>query len=214
MRPIVLTQGPMAAASANNIALTQTPTTAGFTVNGALATAGVATLDVARRVLLTTAANETGHNVVLSGTDVQGRQISETLVSPNIGTVQSVFSYKTVTSAVPLVNFSGAATLGTNNVSNTQPIPLDHYGWPDDAVQVVVSGTVSYGVQYTLDDPYKLPIVNLNWFDFPDPLLAQAQTTSQVGGCEYPPAALRLLITDGSGGGSATITILQPGILG
>lgn len=217
MRQIVHTTGPLAAASANNIALAQTPTTAGFNINGSTASGGVATLDVGRRVLLTTTGNETGKNVVLSGTDTQGRTISETLAAPNIGTVYSQLDYKTVTSAIPSAGFAANATLGTNNIASSRPIPLDHYGWPEDAVQVVVTGTIIYAVQYTLDDPYALPVAPLNWFDFPDPSLGGqngGQTTSAVGGCEYPPAALRMLILDGSGGGSTKMTILQPGILG
>ena len=211
MRQIVMTVGPLAAASPNNIALTQTPTTAGFTINGSTATAGVATLDVARRVLLTTAADEHTKTVLLSGTDAQGRLISETIAGANVGTTQSVLDYLTVTSAIPSANFTGAATIGTDGVASGTTIPLDHYGWPEDAVQVVTNGTINYTVQQTLDNPYGSASTALNWFDFSDPNLV-AQTANSSGGVEYPPAALRLLINSGTG--SAKITVLQPGILG
>lgn len=212
MRQIVRTKGPLAAASANNIAASQTPTTAGFTINGSAATGGVATLDFARRVLLTTAANESARTVLISGTDSQGRLISETVTGPNIGTVQTNLDFLTVTSAVPSGNFAGAATLGTNGVASTMALPLDRYGWPDDAVQVAVSGTINYTIQATLDNPFTASASTaLNWFDCPDPNFVGA-TTAQLGGIQYPAAALRILINSGTG--SATITILQPGIKG
>ncbi len=212
MRQIVRTEGPLAAASPNNIALTQTPTTAGFTINGSTATAGVATLDTARRVLLTTAGDEHTRTVVVSGTDGQGRLISETIAGANVGTTQSNLDFLTVTSAIPSGNFAGAATIGTSGVASSIPLPLDHYGWPEDAVQVVVTGTINYTVQQTLDDPFTASAsTNLNWSDFADPNLV-GQTTTSSGGVEYPPAALRLLINSGTG--TAKITILQPGILG
>lgn len=212
MRQIVKTVGGLAAASANNIALAQQPTaTAGFTLNGALATGGVAPLDKPRRVLITTTENDSAKTFTITGTDSQGRIISETMAGPNSTAGQSTLDYATVTSITTNSTVTANLTVGTNGVASSQALPLDHYGWPQDGIQVVVTGTINYTIQYTLDDPYGPASTVLNWFDFPDPNFVGA-TTNQVGGAQFLPAALRVLINSGTG--TATITILQPGIKG
>ena len=53
MQPITVTAGPLTAASANNIALSQTVTGAAAVVlNGSLVTSGVAYLGTPRRILI------------------------------------------------------------------------------------------------------------------------------------------------------------------
>ena len=80
MRPIVVTVGPLAAASANNIALSQTPGGAGaLTLNGSLVVGGVAILDVPRQVRITTTADETAKTFTIKGTDWAGSPISEVM---------------------------------------------------------------------------------------------------------------------------------------
>lgn len=210
MRQIVHTKGPLAAASANNIALAQQPTAAaGFTLNGALVVAGVAILDKARRILITTTQDDSAKTFTINGTDGQGRAISETMVGPNSTTGQTNLDFLTVTSITTNSNVTANLTVGTNGVASSIPLPLDHYGLGNDSVQVVVAGSVNYSVQYALDDPFTTaPSTPLNWFDFPDPNLV-GQTISAFGGAQFLPAALRLLLTAGTG--TATITILQPG---
>src|ERR1700691_2559563 len=76
MRTVVATVGPLASASANNIALSQTPGAAGaLTLNGSTVTGAVATLDNPRRVLITTA--DTTHTFTVTGTTPTGATISE-----------------------------------------------------------------------------------------------------------------------------------------
>src|ERR1700732_5349558 len=112
MRPITVTVGPLQAASANNIALTQTPGAAGpITLNGSTVVAGVATLTNAQRITLTTA--DATHTATISGTDIAGSPISET-VALNGTAVTSVMSYKTVTSIVVNAALTAAITAGTS----------------------------------------------------------------------------------------------------
>src|ERR1700743_2261668 len=113
MRPITVTVGPLSAASANNIALSQTPTGA-FTLNGALVTGGVAVLDAPRRVLFTTTANETSHTFTVIGTNASGLLQTENVTGVSSSTVATSLDYKTVTSITINGTAAGAITVGTN----------------------------------------------------------------------------------------------------
>lgn len=92
-------------------------------------------------------------------------------------------------------------------VGTTAPAPLDIHGRPDISLQVVVTGTVNYTVQQTLDNVFDTAITP-TWFDHPDTNLV-AQTVNRQGNYAYVPAAVRLVVASGSG--TARLTILQSG---
>lgn len=98
----------------------------------------------------------------------------------------------------------------TAGAKQTAALPMDIMNRPETALQVVVSGTASWTIQQTLDDPFDAT-ATLNWFDHPDVNLV-SQTVSRQGNYAYVPAAVRLVLNSGSG--SATITIIQAGING
>lgn len=211
MRPIFATVGPLASASANAICLSQTPAGAGaLTLNGALVSGSVATLDVARRVLITCVGNETGKTFTLTGTSYNDRVQSETLAGPNATTVQSVLDYKTVTSITISAAAAGAITVGTNSVASSRWLRLDNWAFPQVAIQCDVTGTVNYTVQQTLDDPNNenLPYspALVNWVNHPDSNLVGATATVQ-GNYGYAPLFAR--VTLNSGTGTVTMTLVQ-----
>lgn len=88
--------------------------------------------------------------------------------------------------------------------------PLDIHGRPEISLQVVVTGTVTYTVQQTLDSLFD-STVTPTWFDHPDTNLV-AQTVNRQGNYAYVPSAVRLNVTAGSG--SARLTTIQSGITG
>lgn len=211
MRPIFATVGPLTAASANAICLSQTPSGAGnLTLNGALVTGGVAILDTARRVLITCAGNETGKTFVLTGTAANGAPLTETLAGPNATTVQSTLDFKTITSIRISAAAAGALTVGTSAVASSRWLRLDNWAFPQVAIQCDVSGTVNYTVQQTLDDPNSdvLPVAPsaVNWINHPDANLVGATTTVQ-GNYGYAPLFVRVLLNSGTG--SVTMTLVQ-----
>lgn len=200
----------LASASANNAALSQTPTAAaGFTLNGALATAGVVTFDVQRRVLLTTAGDESAKTVTFVGTDGQGNAITEVLTpSTGAGTAYTKLDFKTLTSATPSADFGAAATLGTNGIASTAWVPMDSNrvgaAW---SLGIVLPTGVTANVmpQATLDallpgemgiwlgqrtDPWTIPQ--------PFDLQASALTATQLVYGGFPVHAVRLLINSGA----------------
>ena len=120
MQPMIATAGPLAAAAANNICLSQTPTAGNLTINGALATSGVATMDNPRRVLITTGADESSRTFTIYGTNWSGNTISETMTGPVTTTGQSVLDYKTVTRIAISGNAAAALTVGTSGVGGSQ----------------------------------------------------------------------------------------------
>lgn len=69
---------------------------------------------------------------------------------------------------------------------------------------VIVSGTVNYTVQHTFDDP---AVGFTTWF--PHPTIA-SQATNQDGNYAFPVTGIRLTVN--SGGGTATLKLVQSGI--
>lgn len=91
---------------------------------------------------------------------------------------------------------------------NSNPIIMDYHGRPECSLQIVVSGTATYSVQQTLDNPNAAGVTP-TWFDYPDINLVGA-TTNKQGNYAYIPVAIRLRQTAGSG--SATLTVVQAGL--
>lgn len=209
MRPITVTVGPLAAASANNIAATQTP------VSGTplTLTANPVVLDTPRRVLLTTGSEAAPRTLVITGTNWSGATISETLNVPaaTIGTVTSVLDYKTVSSAAPAGGgYTAAVTVGTNGVAASPWVRLDEWAMPQVALQCVVSGVANYTIQETLDNPNSLTNVvtpdQVTWSPSADAAVVGASTT-QLSSFAYAPTFARVLLNSGTG--SVTATFVQ-----
>lgn len=218
MRPVTVTVGPLSAASATNIATSQTPAGAGpLTLNGSAVVSGVAVLDHARRVLITT--TDTTHTFTITGTSPTGTLVTE--VVQNAGTsVASQLDYLTVTSVVINGAATGAVTVGTNGVASSPWIRLDEWGRPEVAIQCDVSGTVNYTVQASLDDPNSptnpvLPSA-MTWVNSPDASAVGATgaiQTSYGGYAAYVALTpLWVRVTLNSGTGTVTATVMQLGV--
>jgi len=213
MQPISATVGPLAAADADGICLSQTPGAAGaLTLNGALVSGGVAVLDAARRVLITAAGNESAKTFTITGTSYNGQTQSETVTGPNATTAQSVLDYKTVTSVVISAAAAGAITVGTNGVASSRWMRLDSWAFAQVGIQVDVSGTINYTVQQTFDDPNDAtnPVspANVVWVNSADSAVVSKAVDAQSF---YAYAPTFIKITANSGDGSARLTAVQYG---
>lgn len=69
---------------------------------------------------------------------------------------------------------------------------------------VVVTGTVTYTVQHTFDDP---AVGFSTWFSHPTVV---DETTNQDGNYAFPVTGVKLLVT--AGDGSASLKLIQAGI--
>lgn len=93
-------------------------------------------------------------------------------------------------------------------VGSSNPYAVDTYISPNNlGLAVIVSGTITFKVQYTFDDIYADNYVASSgtWFDHPS-LTGSASANSNIA---YPVMAVRL--TNTAGTGSATLVIIQAG---
>lgn len=212
MRPIVVTVGPLAAAAADAICATQTPSAGALLINGTLASGGVATLDNPRRVLITASGNESSKTFTITGTGFTGGTQSETITGPNATTAQSVLDYKTVTSITISGNAAGSLTVGTNGVAGSSWVRMDDWSQNFITIQCSVSGTVNYTIQNTLDDPNSatnpVALANVTWLNTND-TDAVGASASVKSNFQFAPAYARILLNSGTG--SVTATFLQSG---
>jgi hypothetical protein len=89
----------------------------------------------------------------------------------------------------------------TSGAPGTPVVPLDYYGPSQIALQVVVSGSTTWTVMQTLDNPSSSP----TWFSHPDTNLI-TQTGNRQGNYAYLPRALYVSCT---GAGVVTLTVIQ-----
>ncbi len=200
MRPITATVGPLTAASANNIALSQTPGAVGaLTLNGSLVAGGVAVLDNPRRVLITTA--DTTHTFTVTGTTPTGSVISE-VVGPITTSTYTAQDFKTVTSVTINAAATAAVTIGTNGISSTPWVRLDEWASPPVGIQCNVTGTVNYTVQSTYDDPNSptdpVAVSAMTWIATNDANAVGATGAVQTNFL-FTPTYVRALLNSGTG---------------
>jgi len=208
----------LASAVANGIAQSQTPSVGGvqnLTLNGSLVSSGVATLDVARRVIVTSAADDTGITITVYGTNRDNITQQESFLGASGAAAVSNKDFKTVTRITVSGNTAGAVTAGTNGMASTAWIMTDHYQkhrvTTAVGVKVFPGSTLNYTVQATEDDlqdityitnPSKFVTANNN----ASTAIANA-TVSGEGGYAAPPVAIRLTFNSYTTG-SAEITVV------
>lgn len=98
----------------------------------------------------------------------------------------------------------------TGSPRNSNVVPIDNYISPANmGMAVVVSGTITFKVQYTFDDvfakDYDPTAGTSTWFDHPT-LVGSASVNSNIA---YPVTGIRLITNAGTG--TATLTIIQAG---
>jgi len=217
MRPITVTVGPLATPSANAICLSQTPNST-FTLNGSLVSGGVAVMDTARRVLFTTtSASDNGKTVTLVGSDINGAPITEVLTLVNANSVTTAYTnldYSKVSSITMGSAAAGAITVGTNNVASSMWVRLDEWASAQTSIQATASGTVSYTVQQTMQDPNSptnpVSPYQVAWINISDPNMVNASATMQSTYVSTPTFAK---VTLNNGSGSVTAIFAQSGVV-
>ena len=162
----------------------------------------VATLDTPRRILFTTSANDSAKTATVVGTDYNGTPITEVVSLTNVGTSYTNMDFKTVTSIYMSATAAGAITVGTNNVASSMWVRLDEYAQPQTAIQLTVTGTVTYSVQQTLQDPNSptnpvLPY-QVTFLNSSDAAVVGASASAQSN-YTYAPAYAKVTITAGTG---------------
>ena len=221
MRLITAQVGSLVAASANNIAQSQSPGAGAIVLNGSTVVNGVAILDVARRVLLTSGGNDSAITFTVKGTDWNGNTQSETLAGGNAAAVATALDFASITGVTHTGSVAGTLTIGTNGVASTRPVFLDEYSYAPTSVQIDVTGTVNYTVQQSLDDPNQpgtgsqttigpgllgQGAFSINWVNSSDAATINA-TTTVVSFFAYVPKLVRVVLNSGTG--SVKLKVLQ-----
>lgn len=203
MRPVVVTVGPLAAASANGIATSQS------VAAGSSVVISNPALDQPRRVLITSVGNDSGITFQVVGLNWSGAKISEFATGANAGAASTVLDYATVASITPSGATASTVTVGTTGVAGSPWVRLDNWTIPQTAVQLTVTGTVNYTLQQTLDDPNSPtnPVAPpaVTWYNSADPAAVGATASAQTN-YAYVPCFARVLLNSGSGSVTATFT--------
>jgi hypothetical protein len=207
MRPIVITVGPLAAASATSIALNQTVTGA----NNMVLTSSTVTLDVPRRVLITNVGNDSGITFTITGTTFGGAVISETVTGTSGSSVATTNDFATVTQITTSGSTSvSGASAGTNGVAGSSWVRFDDFAPSNISIQCTVSGTVNYTLQSTLDDPNSptnpVALNSVTWVNSSDSNVVAKAATAQSNFL-FAPVYARVVINSGTG--SVTTTFVQ-----
>jgi hypothetical protein len=235
MRPFILSIAPYTAASANAIALSQTPAAGGqqaITLNGALVVNGVAILDQPRQVAIVSAGNDTNRVFYIVGTGRKGNSKVEAVRGANAGTAQTVRAFKTVRQILVDGNTAGAITVGTTTVVDTDWAPVD-YQTEAFGMSLMLSGvsaTVggSFSVQWTnsrlgwkgYSDDGSSSFAGIFDRFFPDHLVANHDTLVNilpaaadpaVGNIVVPVTAIRLRSNLVFTGGTVRLTAAMTG---
>lgn len=203
MRPKLFSFSPVGASLtgfASNV------TGASWTISTTATTDGLAHLVTVRNDSVT---DHSGKTIVLVGTDANNIAQTETITAPGTSaTVTSTKYFKTLTSATPSATI-GADTfdIGWSGVAITQTYPVD---WPKVtgggiSVAVVVTGTINWDLQHTLDEVFDSS-ATINWFDHAS---LAGETASGDGNYAFPIRAVRMLINSVTTGATVSMNVLQ-----
>jgi hypothetical protein len=205
MRPISFTRS-QPVADAESVAAAQLLNDSGvITLDGTLASDGVAALTVPAYV---TAFSEESIavNFLVSGTSPNGVAQTETLAITASGTVTSSLSFATVTNVYADAPTSATISIGNAAAGYTSWIPLDIYT-PNQvtSISAKTSGTVDYSVEYTNEDPFDQTIDHLA---VPHP--AASLTGASGDETHFTTTLMRAVrLKINSGEGSVRFTIVQ-----
>lgn len=196
---------------ADGISTAQTPVGAGnLTITGAFASGGVATMDYAYQVGVTSDGIDNGVTFTITGTDQDGKALSETITGPNATTVETTGYFKTVSQVAISGAGTGNITVGNVDEISSQTIPIDYTSDVPCAISVDITGTINFTVQETYSDVQSslLASQSARWLNITALAAKTADTNSTA---TQGASALRVLVNSYSSGAEAQMNIVQPG---
>lgn len=168
--------------------------------------------DLGHLVTLTVAtANFSAITFTLTGIDIDGKSITETLAGPNNNTVTGTKYFATLSSVAVSAELEGAdlLTIGWSAASITKTIPLEWRSNAAAAMNADISGTINYSVQETFANVYDSlsPSTLLPW----NSITAFAAKTADVTSTGTLGAnAVRILTNTVTNGATVNLYISQP----
>lgn len=184
------------AVDADGVSASQTPGAGAILINGALATAGVATFGAAQLVRLTSAGNDSGITFTFIGTDADGNAQTQTVAGTNASNSDTTKYFKTITSITKSGATAGAIVVGNLIASVSQTLKLDTSINPFNVSlnAELVSGTATFAAQITYGDDNAYHSL---WVDH---ATIAAKTATFAGTQTNPIPAMRLILSASSSG--------------
>lgn len=162
----------------------------------------------ARQVTITPTGDESANTFVVTGTDVNGNVMSESVAGKNaVASTTNSYFYK-VTSITIASNAANAITAGMTNTASSPWVRFDDFAPSNISIQCNVSGSATYTVQSTLDDPNSpfspVAIGSMTWVNSSDTTVVGAIATQQSNFLFAPKFARVVLTTTSTGSVSST----------
>ena len=162
----------------------------------------------ARQVTITPTGDESLNSFIITGTDLNGNLFSETVAGRNALASTTNSYFRTVTSVRIVSNAANAIIVGMTNTAASNWIRFDDFAPANISIQCTVSGSATYTVQSTLQDPNDpfspVPEGSLTWVSSSDTVVVAATTTQQSNFLFAPKFARVVLTTTSTGSVSAT----------
>ena len=219
MKPKVITLA-LNTADANAIASGTPASGASFTLDGALVTSGVATMDAPRHVYISASGNESSNTITITGTDRFGNAISEAVTGPNATSNNSTKNFNTVTAVAVDASAAGNVLIGSAASAESKWYILDYHRDPFNigiGVDLSSGLTTTFTVQHTL---------STNFFNYTGTTIDETtdhaafnhaelagDTANESGAITSPVTAIRLMVS-AHGSGSVNMRFIQAGIRG
>lgn len=162
----------------------------------------------ARQVTITPTGNESANTFVVTGTGVNGEALTESVAGKNalVSTTNSYFL--TVTSVTIANDAANALTVGMTNTATSSWVRFDDFAPSNISIQCSVTGSATYTVQSTLQDPNDpispVSASDLTWVDTSD-LDAVGATSTVQSNFLFAPKLARVVITTTSTGSVSSV---------
>jgi len=180
-----------------------------FTIGGALASGGVATMDYARQLVVTSVGNDLGLTFTVTGTDQDGIALVESVAGANATTAETAGYFKTVIQIASDGATAADVSWGTVDEASSQSVPLNSISDSGATIHVDVTGTIDFTIQERFDNVQAstTAIQDAKWQDVTALADKTADTTSilTVGA-----SACRAMVNSHSSAAEMQVYISQP----
>lgn len=174
-------------------------------------TRAATTDSLAHQVTLTSGSNLSGINITITGTDADGKAVTETRAGPASNTVETAAYFKTISA------ISAASTLGANTMDVgiadefvSQTIPLEVYVNNEVSCQVTLGGTANFDIEDTLSDIRQSPQASQGTYTWLNDANFTGKTASLANPLAVFARAIRLAINSYSSGATLELAISTP----
>ena len=189
-----------------------------LTLNGALVSGGVATMDYARRLDQITAGNDAGITFTYVGTDENGLAQTEVVTggagTPSTETTTKYF--KTITSITASGAAAGNVTIGTTDELCSPAIVIDARSSSPCTIALDVTGTINITVQESFQSTKRDDLQSIAWMNIDgaseDGALTDltAITADAVGTSHVGAKALRFVVNSFTNAAEVQMHLSQP----